>query len=207
MKTRARLSCKRLKLNLLQPFEANFFSYFVTSRLGVEIDKFRNGFLANDAKLRVFVGAHSAVGKGAIYSFQIVASSFVDADFSIVGWGRDGGVFVEHRLPFLREIGQRGDVRLPRLHVVWIHWNILSFIGVFVGQPCKTMSKFVHDHGAELRMARHGQIVGVEDAASAVVLGVHKHDDVFVGNAGQKVVQVLEVERGEVAIAVERVEM
>ena len=69
----------------------------------VEIDEFSDGLTAHFAKFRVLGGAHPAVGEGAIDTFRAVACTFVNADFSIVEWGRDGRFFVEHRLPFLRE--------------------------------------------------------------------------------------------------------
>ena len=53
----------------------------------------------------------------------------------------------------------------------------------------------------------HGQIVGVQDATSAIFLGVHQYNNVFIGDSCQPVVHVLQVQRGQVAVGVERVEV
>ena len=69
------------------------------------------------------------------------------------------------------------------------------------------MPELVHYDGLEVFVSRRGQVVGVVDATAAVGLGVDEDDDVFVGRAGQLVVHVAEVEGGEVAFAVEGVEV
>ena len=69
------------------------------------------------------------------------------------------------------------------------------------------MAKLMDDHLSEEGMMGHGKVVGVEDSATAIFLGVHKYDDVFVGHSGKAVVQVLQVERRQIAVAIEGVEM
>ena len=99
------------------------------------------------------------------------------------------------------------DVLLPRLHVVRIHRNLLGLVGVLVGQTCKTVAKLVHHHLAILRMVGHREVVRVEYSATAILACVYKHYDVLVGHASQHVVQRLKVERCEVAVGIECVEM
>ena len=69
------------------------------------------------------------------------------------------------------------------------------------------MSEFVNHYGAESRVVRGGEHVGVVDAPAAVSVGVGKDDDVLVGYADKKIVEVGKVERSEVAVGVERGEV
>ena len=105
------------------------------------------------------------------------------------------------------EVCQRGDVSLPRLDVVWVHGHLLRLVGILVGEACEAVAELMHDDGFEFLVVCHGEVVGVEDAPSAIEVGVHQYDDVLVGCPGEPVVECLQVERGEVAVAVESVEM
>ena len=61
----------------------------------------------------------------------------------------------------------------------------------------------MHDNLPVARMVSGREIVEVEYAAAAVFCRVHENDDMLVGQAGEGVVQLLDVERGEIAVAVE----
>ncbi len=63
------------------------------------------------------------------------------------------------------------------------------------------------DDRLELLSAGVAQVVRVVDASATIVRGVGQDDDVLVGRTGPQVVEPLQVERGEVALAVERVEV
>ena len=65
----------------------------------------------------------------------------------------------------------------------------------------------MHDDRAELRSVGVSEVIGVEDASSAIVVGVDEDDDMLVGDACQHVVQFLQVEGSQIAVAIERVEM
>ena len=56
-------------------------------------------------------------------------------------------------------------------------------------------------------MVGHRQIVRVQDAASAVFLGIDKHDDVLIRITCQHVVQTLEIERCKITVRIECVKM
>ena len=65
----------------------------------------------------------------------------------------------------------------------------------------------MHDDGLEHLVVRHRQVVGVQDAATSILFCVHQYDDVFIGDACQPVVQVLQVECRQVPVHVERIEV
>ena len=62
-------------------------------------------------------------------------------------------------------------------------------------------------HWAELGMVGHGEVVRVEYAAATILVGIHQHDDVLIRSASQHVVQRLQPECGQIARAVECVEV
>ena len=65
----------------------------------------------------------------------------------------------------------------------------------------------MHHHRSELLSVGIGEVVGVVDAASAVMIRIHEDDDMLVGRACQYVVQFLQMEGRQVTVAIERVEM
>ena len=65
----------------------------------------------------------------------------------------------------------------------------------------------MHHDGLEQSVMGHGEVVGIEYTTTAILFGVHQYDNVFVGRPCQPVVQVFQVKGGQVALAVERVEM
>ena len=69
------------------------------------------------------------------------------------------------------------------------------------------MAKLMHYYGQEVLTSCIAEIIGIIDAASTVMLSVHKDDDMFVRCASQHIVEALQVERGEVTVAVECVEV
>ena len=105
------------------------------------------------------------------------------------------------------EIFQCSQVGFPRLHVWWIHGDLLCVIGVFVAKTSETVTEFMNDDGLEQPVVGHGKVVGVENASSAILIGVHQYDDVLVWGAGQQVMQIFEMKRGQITLAVESVEM
>ena len=177
---------------------------------GVEVDDLADGAVADFAEFRVFVGAHAAVGAGAIDAFYGVSRALEDTDGGVAcslcrgGHGRSGR---DEVLPLAVEVCQRGDVMLPRLDVVWVHGHLLRLVGILVGEACEAVAELMHDDGFEFLVVCHREVVGVENAPSAVEVGVHQDDDVLVRCPGEPVVECFQVERGEVAVAVEGVEM
>ena len=69
------------------------------------------------------------------------------------------------------------------------------------------MAKFVHHDGQEMLTARIAEIIGIVDAAPAIMFGIHQDDDVLVGRSSQQVVQTFQMERRQIAVAVEGVEV
>ena len=55
--------------------------------------------------------------------------------------------------------------------------------------------------------SRITEVIGVVDAASAVVLGIHEDDDMLIGCACQYVMQLLQMQRRQITVAVEGVEV
>ena len=63
------------------------------------------------------------------------------------------------------------------------------------------------DNWEELRSTRIAEVVGVVDAATAVMVGIHEDDDMLVGCTCQHVMEPFQVEGSEVAVAIKSVEM
>ena len=105
------------------------------------------------------------------------------------------------------EVDLCGDVRFPRLDIVRVHRNLFRLIGILVGKAGKRVAKLMDYYGLEGLVVGHGEVVAIEDAATTIVFRVHQHDDVLVGRARQTVVERLQMERCQVAVAIERVEM
>ena len=142
--------------------------------------------------------------------FQAVAGTFKHADLLsvtfCVGCGH-GRVAVDHVLPFSLKLSERCEVWLPWFNVVWIHRNGLLLISILVPQSGEAVAKFVHYHRLEHGVVGHGEVVRVENASTAILGRVYQHDNVLVRRACQQVVHGLEVEGGEVTVAVERVKV
>ena len=69
------------------------------------------------------------------------------------------------------------------------------------------MPKLVHHHGARERMMRHREVVGIKNATAAIMGRIDQHNDVLIGYASKLVVQIFEIKRSEIALAIKRVEM
>ena len=129
---------------------------FVLSQLDclrVVLDCLLDGFAAGGAEDGVFVGAHTAVEAGTVDTLALVAAALENADTFV----HRGGIAHQPR-PFLVEVGERGQVRLPRLDAGGIESFKLVVVEILVGQSRETVAKFVHDNGAEplLACAGHG---------------------------------------------------
>ena len=105
------------------------------------------------------------------------------------------------------EVDKRGKIRLPWFYVCRIHTYLFLIIGIFVSQSCKGMAEFMNDNRLEISMMRHGEIVGVQDAATTVLLCIHEYDNVLIRSSGQPVVEIFQMERRQIPVAVERIEM
>ena len=99
-----------------------------------------------------------------------------------------------------------GDVLLPGFGVGEIH-RVVVAVGIFVGKTTETMSELMHNDGAERLVLGWGEGVAVVYASTTVFCRVHQYDDVLVGHCHELVVQLLEMKGGEIAVAIERVEM
>ena len=53
----------------------------------------------------------------------------------------------------------------------------------------------------------HGEVVTVENATASILGSVYQNDDVFIGSACQPVVEFLQMEGGQIAVAIESVEV
>ena len=69
------------------------------------------------------------------------------------------------------------------------------------------MPKFMHHNRTEFLMMGHREVIEIQNASSTIFVGVDKYNDMFVRSAGQPIMHILEVERGEIPIAVKSVEM
>ena len=155
---------------------------------GVEIYQPGDSSLAYGAEIRAFIGAHATILHGTIHAFQGISGPFVHADtlaIVLCGGCGHGRSFLYHVCPFVAEAGQRRDIRLPRLNVVRINRNLLEVVSVFVCQSGETVAKFMNNQRIGEPVVRHRHVLGIENAASAIVVGVDEDNDVFVGNAGK----------------------
>ncbi len=48
-------------------------------------------------------------------------------------------------------------------------------------------------------MVRHRQIIGIENAATAIIICIDQHYYMFIGGAGKHIVHIAEVERRQVS--------
>ena len=69
------------------------------------------------------------------------------------------------------------------------------------------MAEFVDHHRAETGTIDVGKVVGVVNASTSVTIGIYQHYDMLVWGACQHVVQALEMQGGEIAVAVEGIEV
>ena len=69
------------------------------------------------------------------------------------------------------------------------------------------MTEFVHRDGKEVSVVGSRKHVAVVNAAASILPGVGQDDDVLVGQTAQTIVQRFDLQRGEITIAVEGVEM
>ena len=69
------------------------------------------------------------------------------------------------------------------------------------------MAEFVNHHRTETGAVDVGKVVGVVNASTTVTIGVYQHYDMLVGRACQHVVQTLKMQGGEIAVAVEGIEV
>ena len=168
----------------------------VGSSLGIEVDEPPQSLLADGTEVGLLVGTHAAVLLTSPDAFRQIAAAFDEA----------GTPLVDEVLPLAAEVVLRGEVRFPWLGVGEVHGGVVA-IGILVAQTTEGMAELMDDDRLELLSAGVAQVVGVVDAPAAIVRGVGQDDDVLVGRAGQQVVEPLQVERGEVALAVERVEV
>ena len=95
---------------------------------------------------------------------------------------------------------------LPGFGVGEIH-RVVVAVGIFVGKTTETMSELMHNDGAERLILCRSECIAVVYASTTVFCRVHQYDDVLVGHCHELVVQLLEMKGGEIAIAIERVEM
>ena len=65
----------------------------------------------------------------------------------------------------------------------------------------------MYDDRLVIFVACRTQVVVVQNAASAVYIGVYEDDDVLVGGSGEPVMHLVHVERCKIALAIECVEV
>lgn len=170
-------------------------SYFLIL-LRIEIDEPDESLLAHQAEFRFFVGAHTTIVETAPYAFGKAATTFHETCPTLF-----------HELfPLAIKIMLRREVRLPRLCVGEVH-RIIVAIGILIGQATERMPKLMHHHWTKLRPMGISEVIGVVDAAPTVVVGIHEDDDMFVGRTCKHIVEFIQMESGQIAIAVERIEM
>ena len=170
-------------------------SYFLIL-LRIEIDEPDESLLAHQAEFRFFVGAHTTIVETAPYAFGKAATTFHETCPTLF-----------HELfPLAIKIMLRREVRLPRLCVGEVH-RIIVAIGILIGQTTERMPELMHHHWTKLRPMGISEVIGVVDAAPTIVVGIHEDDDMFIGCTCKHIVEFLQMESGQIAIAVERVEM
>ena len=101
-------------------------SWWIKARrlfLSVKSNDALDGALTNRAKLATLIGAHSAIGCGAIESLAHIPRSLINADTAAITLGRrcrDGGAGRQHVFPLCFKVDERSDVGFPWLSLLSI---------------------------------------------------------------------------------------
>src|SRR3712207_3381891 len=81
------------------------------------------------------------------------------------------------------------------------------FRSVLVGKAREAVTKLMNNDRKGAGVVGGSEVIGIENATATVCRGVDKHDDVLIRRAGEPLVEVFQMERGEIATAVESIEM
>lgn len=84
---------------------------------------------------------------------------------------------------------------------------MFEVVGIFITETGKGMPELMNHDRLEGTVMGHGEVIGVVYASSAIFIRVDKYDDMLVRCSGEPVVKVFKVLGGEIAIAVEGVEV
>lgn len=165
--------------------------------LGVESDDAFDGSLADWAEGLGGVGPHPAILARSPDTFRLVAAAFDEPHDTLI----------VKILPLALEVRFGGDVLLPRLDVRVVIFNILVIVGVLIGQSAEAVAELVDHHRTEKLVMGGRERVGIVDASSTVSVSVSEDYDVLVRDSGKCVVHLEQVQGGEVAVGIERVEV
>ena len=163
---------------------------------GVEIYEADEGLLADETELRLLVGAHTAVFETAPDTMGEIAAAFDEARL----------LLAHQVLPFSVKVVLGGKVWLPGLGVGKVHWVVVA-VGIFVTQSTETVAELMYDYRSERGTVGIGECIAIVDSAAAITIAIDEHDDMLIRCAGQYVVHLLQMERGQVAGAVEGVKV
>ena len=193
---------------------------------GVEVGDALDGAGADGAEVRHLVDLHAAFLGRTIYALALVSPTLEHADalggsveqalllvvgdLAVVGHlgvrRRGDRCALRHHVgPLAPEIDQRGQVGLPRFGVGGIHALIGVIIEVLVAEAAIAVAELMDQHLGKGRVVAGGDHHLVVDATATVGVAVDQHDDVLKGDTRQQVIEVVDVARGEVTVAVEGV--
>ena len=187
-------------------------------RLSIEVDKAGDGLTADRAEDRVLVRSHSAIREPTVYAMHGISCGLISSDLPFPHVGvrlvevsglRCGqlGTVLDKVLPLSAEVDKRSEVWLPRFYVVRIHRHLFEVVGIFITETGKRMPELMDYDGLEGTVMSHGEVIGVVYAPSAIFISVDEYDDMFVRSAGEPVVKVFKMQSGQIAVAVEGVEV
>ena len=89
---------------------------------------------------------------------------------------------------------------LPGLGVGVVVFDELVVVEILVGQAGEAVAELMDDNRFELCVVCGREGVGVVDASAAVCVCVGEDYDVFVGEVGENVVQLLEPQCSQIAV-------
>ena len=187
-------------------------------RYRIEVNHPRYGLPTDWTEHRVLVCAHTAIGESAVHPMHGISCGLVGSHLPLLHIGlrsvevlglRCGqfGAFLDEVLPFVVEVDKRGEVRFPWFNVVRVHWNLLHVVSIFVAETGERVAELMYYDGLEGPVVSHREVVGVVYSPAAILVRVDKDDDVLVWCARQPVVKILQMERRQVALRVECVEI
>ena len=179
--------------------------------LCVEFNQSAYCSLAYRTEFGVLVGAHAAVEGGTVDTLRRVTATLIDTYgvfFLQVNRCGVGGAFGQHVLPFGGEIYLCGNVLLPGFYVEGVaigHYIIV--VEVFVAQTAEAVSKLMDYNWTKHRMVSRGKGVGVVNAATSILVGIGQDDDVLVVYTGQRIMDGLYLQGGEISVGIEGAEV
>ena len=85
--------------------------------------------------------------------------------------------------------------------------NKIMLISIFVSKTCEAMTEFMDDNRFEIVVLGRNKIVRIQNATTAIPVGIDQYDDMLVRNTSQQVMKIEEMEGGKITIAIERIKV